>query len=57
MVRRPPDLPGVSRILLPVLCYATGGLAVAAVLDYLRIGNRFARQRHLQDTRRKPTDG
>ncbi len=52
-----PELPRVSRTVLPVLCYATGGLAVAAALDYLRIGNRFAKQQHVQGSRREPTDG
>ncbi|MHC4236594.1 MAG: CDP-alcohol phosphatidyltransferase family protein [Planctomycetota bacterium] len=43
-----PDLPAGFRRLLPVLYWMTGGLAVVAAVDYLRIGNRFARQVHQQ---------
>jgi len=45
-----PDLPDLFRRVLPVLYYATGGLAVTATLDYLRIGNRFARSVHQAGT-------
>ena len=45
-----PDLPVTLQRLLPVLFYATGVLAVASALDYLWIGNRFARQVHQEST-------
>jgi len=41
-----PDLPTVFRRVLPLMYYTTGALAVAAAMDYLRIGNRFARSVH-----------
>jgi len=50
-----PDLPGAFGRVLPVLYYGTGGLAVAAALDYLLIGNRFARQVHQESLPREDT--
>ena len=51
-----PDLPADYRRPLPVLYYLTGGLAVTAVVDYLRIGNRFARQVHQESMQRDGFD-
>ncbi len=48
-----PDLPQPLRILLPVLFYATAVSVVAAALDYLWIGNRFARQAHQESARQR----
>jgi len=51
-----PDVPVAFRRLLPGLYYLTGGLAAAAALDYLRIGNRFARQVHQESMQREHVD-
>ncbi len=48
-----PDLPQSLRGLLPVLFYATAISVVAAALDYLWIGNRFARQVHQESARQR----
>jgi cardiolipin synthase len=42
-----PDLaPLLPRTVLWVLCWLASGLAVVAVIDYVRIGTRFATERH-----------
>ena len=41
-----PDLPGVLQVFLPALCWTASGLAIVAVADYVRIGNRFAAESH-----------
>lgn len=51
-----PDVLAAFRRLLPGLYYLTGGLAAAAALDYLRIGNRFARQVHQESMQREHVD-
>ena len=51
-----PDVPAGLRRLLPVLCFLTGGLAAAAAVDYLRVGNRFARQVHQESMQRERVD-
>jgi len=44
-----PDLPSWLGGVPPLLWWAASGLAVAAAVDYLVIGNRFARQQHHAD--------
>ncbi len=41
-----PDLPGWLRPVWPVLYWAASGLAVAATIDYLALGSRFASTCH-----------
>ena len=42
-----PDLASVlPRTVLWVLCWLASGLAVVAVIDYVRVGTRFATERH-----------
>ena len=39
-----PDLPPVCRRLWPALYLLASGLAIVALVDYFRVGNRFAAQ-------------
>ncbi len=39
-----PDLPPVCRRLWPALYWLASGLAIVALVDYFRVGNRFAAQ-------------
>lgn len=41
-----PDLPAVVAHALPMTWWLASGLAVVAVIDYLRVGNRFAAEQH-----------
>ncbi len=44
-----PDLPPRLREAAPLFWWAASGLAIAAAVDYLVVGNRFARRQHLAD--------
>jgi len=50
-----PDLPAGLARGLPVTWWAASGLAVVAVIDYIRVGNRFASD-YLARTQRNPED-
>ncbi|MBI4718056.1 MAG: CDP-alcohol phosphatidyltransferase family protein [Planctomycetes bacterium] len=41
-----PDLPQAARPVVALSWWIASGLAIAAVVDYLRIGNRFAAEQH-----------
>lgn len=44
-----PDLPPRLREAPPLFWWAASGLAIAAAVDYLVVGNRFARRQHHAD--------
>ncbi|MCH7700527.1 MAG: CDP-alcohol phosphatidyltransferase family protein [Planctomycetes bacterium] len=50
-----PDLPPRLREASPLFWWAASGLAIAAAVDYLVVGNRFARQHHADQEKSSPS--
>jgi len=51
-----PDLPRSLRWFLPHLSWAACGMAIIALADYVRIGNRFAAEHYRSQSRSKPDE-
>lgn len=51
-----PDLPEKIQTVWPVFYWLASGLAVVAVVDYLRVGNRFAARQHAISIQGKPDE-